>query len=249
MSMSIGPTLTDAKYALQAIAHAEAGIVRVVTTNAGTTVNGQAISDLHVPGRIASVSSSPLAGAAPSGGSPGKDRVVFSANAMATLSRDQIALAVIQGRKADAGSSKPVGSSAAGTVSTAVQTSKALSSGTTATAATSDDPATVLAAYAAESPTDRFYSQNPDPAELFSLFAGNPQQQASFVAAYSSRTLNIQAGSDLAAPGYTAATNYTDNGESSAGGPGGLDFRAMMAVGKNVVTSSDGVTGVTVISW
>ena len=258
MSMSVGPSWTQAQDALQAIAHTVGGTVTVASTKNGVTVNGQSISHLTVSATIARDPS--LGGASGSNGAvSNKDTVAFSPKAMAFLSGEQIALGVIQDSVARSKGTKTTQDSSSasvstttsaqlGSLSTLVSASAAAAGGGSQSAADSTDAATVLAAYAAESTADRFYAANPDPEEAAQLFAGDPEKQASFITAYNNKTLNIQDITEFMASDTIGTTYYTDRGSSSGGGSGtAVNLSSLLS--KNVMTFSDGVMGGTVITW
>lgn len=259
MSMSIGPTLADAKNALHEMAHNKGGIVDVVTNQYGTTVDGQSITSSQTQSNSVSklgpeykTTMSSFTGNTPAK----KDTITFSASALAALSQQQIALALLQDNKSKSISVKPVSdtSSVSKAISDmskyAVENSSAsseLSSGASNDTVTQADRMETLRAYAAESPADRFYAQTTDPSAIVnSLASSNPQQAASFLQAYNNKTLSFHIASDFGVSNYQEEFNYTDMGSGTGNFKSGDSSKS---IGPNVIHSYDGITDATIITW
>ena len=259
MSMSVGPTLADAKEALHEMAHTKGGVVEVISSRYGTTVDGQSITSAQAQSNSVSKSSSEHKTTVSNFGESiplKKDTITFSASALAALSQEQIALALLQDNKSKSTLVKPT--SDTNSVSKALDNMTKyavdnpalpteLSSGSSDDTVAQADPMGTLKAYAAESPANRFYAQVTDPTAIVnSLTSSNPEQAESFLQAYNNKTLSFHTASDFGGLNYKEAYDYTDVGSGTgASSPGEVN----KSLGPNVIHSYDGITSAISITW
>lgn len=234
-----GPTLTQVEITLQDLAYNTGSTLKVTQIASGTTVNGKPISQ-----------SVPASGIT-------KDTVSFSPAATSVLSNQQVALNVIQYSRNRSGHAVAPDEAQNSVASTPQQA--AASSVPTPSTGSSDnplgkpfvaqDPAALISAYMAESPTERFYNSSQDPGSISSEFFSSPEQQASYIAAYNSGGLNIRSISDFTTGDVESTTNFVTGGMSSgpSWGSGHVDLSSIKD--DNVFTFDDPVAGGIVISW
>lgn len=236
-----GPNLTQAEVAMEMVAQRANGDLKVSRDSTGTTVNGKPLSDFVSEAKIS------------------KDIVSFSPAATAAISNQQVALDIIQysqnKSKSDVKSNKTEENVGTVTLQAALQntslTGQSPDSSMTPIGESiigSEDPTSVIAAYAQESPTERFYNSSQDPSSISSEFFSNSEQQASYIAAYNSGTLNIQDTSQFMKSDSESTTKFNAGGmSSSASGSNQLDLSSIKD--DNIFTFSDPIAGSIVISW
>ena len=236
-----GPNLTQAEVAMEMVAQRTNGDLKVSRDSTGTTVNGKAPSNFFSEAKIS------------------KDTVSFSPAATAAISNQQVALDIIQysqnKSKSDVKSNKTEENVSTVTLQAVLQNTSSTEQSSDGSMTPigesiigSEDPTSVIAAYAQESPTERFYNSNQDPSSIPSEFFSSSEKQASYIAAYNSGTLNIQDISHFMKSDSESTTNFSAGGmSSSASGSNQLDLSSIKD--DNIFTFSDPIAGSIVISW
>ncbi len=238
---SSGPSLTQAEVAMEMVAQRANGDLKVSVNSSGTSVNGNQVSKTFSDNKIT------------------KDTVSFSPAATAAISNQQVALNIIQDSQ-----SKPKGGAvsdkvqadsgivmqqlAAQVVSPTEQDADSSQSPLGESVIGSEDPASVIAAYTAESPAERFYNSNEDPSSIPSEFFSSSEKQASYIAAFNSGSLHIQDIGSFLKSDVSSTTTFSSGGMSAkASGTNQLDLSSIKE--DNVMTFDDPIAGSMVISW
>ena len=234
-----GPTLLQVEITLQDVAYNTGNTLRVTQAASGTTVNGKPISQLIPATRVT------------------EDTVAFSPAATSVLSNQQVALNVIQyseNRTGHAAAPAKAPNSVAPTsqqaaVPSAPSQDAQGSADTLGEPFVAQDPAALIGAYMAESPTERFYSSSADPGSISDQFFSSPEQQASYIAAYNSGGLTIRSISDFTTGDVESTTSFVAGGMSSgpSSGSGHVDLSSIKD--DNILTFDDPVAGGIVVSW
>ena len=232
-----GVNLTQVEIALEGVAYGKNSLVTVSNSSSGTTINGSSISQFSVSNKIT------------------QDTISFSPAAVIAVSNQQIALNVLQ--NSEGKSNKDVSLEAGkNTVNVAIDQMNvapilpSISNDSTTNSEEGStalgDPSTLLANYSLESPEERFYNSSEDASAIPKEFFSSPEQQASYIAAYNSGSLNIQSATSFENSEFSSTTSFSSNGMSSSDS-GLLDLSSIKD--KNIFTFNDPIAGSIVISW